>query len=369
MIKTYIQKIDRHTILQVAQTLLNLARKNVLATLGVLGLLFAVWFSFSKGKLPTVNANQITMPASSPFVHNISGIGFVEANSKNINIGSFEPGIVQKVLVKEGDHVEAKSPLFELDTRTAVMQVAIDDQEVKALEQSVEAAKATLGYAEDLYNRDKQLKEGVKSRSDIKKVEFDYKKALADLNGQKIKFEQARNKYTLSLIALDKLIIKAPVAGMILKTNLVEGEYISNTSQTPIIIMGSLKPLFVRVQIDENDVWRFEKGSKAVGFLRSNSRVSYPLTLVRFEPYALPKSQLSGDSRELVDTRIVELVYKIEANENSGDRAESPAKDASKDADKDVSKDTNKDVGASDTMDAILIGQQMDVFIETSKAG
>ncbi|MES2252145.1 MAG: HlyD family efflux transporter periplasmic adaptor subunit [Pseudomonadota bacterium] len=321
-------------LIDISKTTLVFARANILATCGVLGIITAIAFSFSKGKLPDIPANQMSLPASSPFKHAIAGIGFVEANSRNIDVGTFTSGIVQKIYVKEGDVVEAKAPLFELDTRSAILQVTIDEHEIKALEQCVEAAKATYGYAEDLHNRDQKLKDGVKSRSDIKKVEFEFQKALADLNTQKIKLEQARSKHALSMVALDKLIVKAPVAGIILKTYVNEGEYINENTQTPIMTMGNHKPLYVRVQIDENDVWRYEHKAKAVGFLRSNAADGYLLTCVRFEPYAMPKNQLSGNSKELIDTRIIEIVYKIE-----------------------------------NTHDDVLIGQQMDVFIETSKAG
>lgn len=322
------------TIVSLAKSTLHLARRNILATCGVLGLFTAIIVSFSKGKLAEIPANQLSLPASSPFKHAIAGIGFVEANTGNIDVGSFTSGIVQKIHVTEGDVVEANAPLFELDSRSARLQVAIDEHEIKALEHSVESAKATYGSAEDLYNRDKQLKDGVKSRSTIKKTEFDFQKALADLNAQKMRLEQARLKHALSLVALDKLIVKAPVAGLILKTYAHIGEYIKENTQTPIITMGNHKPLYVRVQIDENDVGRYEKGAKAVGFIRSSSAVMYPLTCVRFEPYALPKNKLSGDSTEKIDTRIVEIVYKIE-----------------------------------NTKDDVIIGQQMDVFIETSKVG
>lgn len=321
-------------IIDLVKITLHLARRNILATLGILGLLLAIIVSFSKGKLADIPANQISLPASSPFKHSIAGIGFVEANSRNIDVGSFTSGIVQKIYVKEGDVVEAKAPLFELDTRSARLQVVIDELEIKTHEHCVEAAKATYNSAEDLYNRDKQLKDGVKSRSLIKKVEFDYQKALADLNAQKRKLEQARNKHALSLIALDKLIVKAPVAGLILKTYIKEGEYIHENTQSEIITMGNHKPLYLRAQIDENDVSRYKHGAKAVGFIRSNSSISYPLTCVRFEPYAVPKNKLSGDSKEKVDTRIVEIVYKIE-----------------------------------NTKDDVIIGQQMDVFIEATKEG
>jgi hypothetical protein len=35
------------------------------------------------------------------------------------------------------------------------------------------------------------------------------------------------------------------------------------------------------------------------------------LEFVRFEPYVIPKKSLTGDSTERVDTRVLQLIYRI----------------------------------------------------------
>jgi hypothetical protein len=87
----------------------------------------------------------------------------------------------------------------------------------------------------------------------------------------------------------------------------------------------------VRVDIDENDAWRFNKNSRAVAFLRGNRDFKVNLTLAYVEPYVIPKKSLTGDSTERVDTRVLQALY-------SFDRKQLP----------------------------IYVGQQMDVFIEAA---
>ncbi len=115
-------------------SLLAFLKKNILLCLGIAGIVLSLWFSFSKGNLPDIPPNQLKMPPLSPFNHTVSGVGFVEGSSKNIGIGSYMPGIVQSVHVKEGDRVSAKQPLFELDTREALLDVANDELEVRLLQ-------------------------------------------------------------------------------------------------------------------------------------------------------------------------------------------------------------------------------------------
>jgi hypothetical protein len=99
------------------------------------------------------------------------------------------------------------------------------------------------------------------------------------------------------------------------------------------MVVGNVTPLAVRVDIDENDAWRVQPGTRATAILRGNSAVSFPLTFVKFEPYVIPKRSLTGESFERVDTRVLQVVF-------SFDKGALP----------------------------IYVGQLVDVFIETSAA-
>jgi HlyD family secretion protein len=65
------------------------------------------------------------------------------------------------------------------------------------------------------------------------------------------------------------------------------------------------------VDVDEHDAWRVRGGAQAVASPRGNGSIRIPLEFVRFEPYVIPKKSLTGDSTERVDTRVLQLIYRI----------------------------------------------------------
>jgi HlyD family secretion protein len=85
--------------------------------------------------------------------------------------------------------------------------------------------------------------------------------------------------------------------------------------------------------VEEHEASRVQSGARAIAAVRGNADLKTPLAFVRFEPFVVPKKSLTGDSTERVDTRVLQVIYKIE--------------------------DTNL---------PLFVGQQMDVFIDASKS-
>ncbi len=142
----------------------------------------------------------------------------------------------------------------------------------------------------------------------------------------------AKAQLNAALTQLERHTVHAPVAGEILQVNIRSGEYLSAaTMGMPPILMGDTQVLHVRVDIDENDAWRFSPGTSAIASLRGNAEVKTPVRFVRVEPYVVPKRSLTGGSSERVDTRVLQVLYAF-------DHDDLP----------------------------IFVGQQMDVFIETA---
>jgi hypothetical protein len=79
--------------------------------------------------------------------------------------------------------------------------------------------------------------------------------------------------------------------------------------QMPLILFRTVEPVYVRVNVDGNEAWRVGAKTAAIGYLRGNKEISTPLQFVRFEPYVLPKTSLTGDSTERADTRVLQVVY------------------------------------------------------------
>jgi multidrug resistance efflux pump len=125
--------------------------------------------------------------------------------------------------------------------------------------------------------------------------------------------EAARANLDASRTHLALHTVRAPIDGVVMAMDIRVGEFApASPTSTALIQFGNLNPLHVRVDIDENDAWRFEQGRKAVAFLRGNPAITVPLEFVRVEPFVRPKRSLTGESTERVDTRVLQIIYRFD---------------------------------------------------------
>jgi hypothetical protein len=67
----------------------------------------------------------------------------------------------------------------------------------------------------------------------------------------------------------------------------------------------------VRADVDEKDAWRVRPGARGVASVRGNAEMRYELSFIRIEPYVVPKRNLTGDSAERTDTRVLQVIYRL----------------------------------------------------------
>jgi multidrug efflux pump subunit AcrA (membrane-fusion protein) len=111
---------------------------------------------------------------------------------------------------------------------------------------------------------------------------------------------------------LDRLVVRALVAGRVLQVNVRPGEFVGTPANQPLVILGDIEKLHVRVDIDEYDIARFNQKAAATAFPRGSLQERYPLEFVRVEPFVVPKKSLTGDTTERVDTRVLQVIYEFD---------------------------------------------------------
>jgi multidrug efflux pump subunit AcrA (membrane-fusion protein) len=229
----------------------------------------------------------------------VAALGVVEPSSETIAVAAQLSGVVRAVIVKPGDDVARGAPLFRLDSR--------------AVEARLGAARAALRVAQ-IDARDAQARAGLFSNiSDARAVSADEKdraRYAADRAAATVGLRAAEVQELETELA--QLTVRAPIDGRVLRVNVRPGEFApAGPSESPLIALGDVSPLHVRVQIDEEDAARVAAGAKAEGALRGDNARRVGLQFVRFEPQATPKRNLNGGA-ERIDTRVIEAIYAFE---------------------------------------------------------
>ena len=112
---------------------------------------------------------------------------------------------------------------------------------------------------------------------------------------------------------LDRCIARAPIDAQILRIDARPGQYAAaGPGAKTQMTLGDLDPLYIRVDIDELDAWRFSDKGKAIASLRGGRQASFPVSFVRRVPLVLPKKTLSGENAERIDTRVLQVIYVFE---------------------------------------------------------
>ena len=266
---------------------------------------------------------EATTPPSPPpvssYAQTVAAVGLVETSTENIAVGTEIAGVVTNINVDVGSRVSRGDPLFSIDSRATRAELATRQAAV----QVAEAALAEAKYQLELGNRLTDQK--VLSVEENKNRGFAAQKAEAEL-------AQARAQLESIEIDLERLTVRAPVDGQVLQVKVHLGEFApTGALPTPLILLGSVDKLHVRVDVEEHEAWRVQPEAKASAAVRGNADLKTPLSFVRFEPFVVPKKSLTGDSTERVDTRVLQVIYRIEDNDLP-----------------------------------LFVGQQMDVFIDAS---
>jgi len=287
--------------------------------LPLLGILAALWATFSVAR--TRPHRQRTEPPAPPpvsdFPRTVAAVGLVEASTENISVGTPLGGVVARVFVTAGDVVTAGRPLFELDTRHLRA-----DLEVKR--QAVAVARARSAVAEarrDDLKRQLEFAEQVKDRRAISAEEVTRRRSAVETAGAEVReaaaqLAAAESQAEAARVEIERSTVRAPIDAEVLQVKLRVGEFApAAPTPAPLIVLGRSQPLHVRVDVDEHEGWRVRPGAAATGHLRGNAELKTPLRFVRFEPFVIPKRSLTGDSTERVDTRVLQVIYRVERDD------------------------------------------------------
>ena len=355
---------------------MNRILKNVVSIATVLAaiLMFAVAISFIRKNTPHESTTEIrNVPPTAPGTvlavkrtrdkASIGGVGIAEPVGEATVIGSQLPGVVEEVFVSPGMTVQKGTVLLRLDRRAAAADVGVAEADlagerakleelqaqIQMLQARLEAAMATYQQSvssEQFSKRDYDRAQSVRQSSAYSEEEVDDRRMKWEISQAKSKESEAlvrEAQAKLDMIAgrpiaasievqraavvqaeanlqraktnLELRTIIAPSQGTVLSVKIRAGEFIpASILPNPLITLGVIDPLHLRVDIDESEIPRFSPTAKAFASVRGRPEVLVPIEYVRTEPLVIPKRSLTGSVSERVDTRVMQVIYSVDPN-------------------------------------------------------
>jgi HlyD family secretion protein len=276
--------------------------------------------------------------------------GRVEPKSGEIRIAAAVAGRIGEVLVGVNDKVFAGEPLIRVEdgeararVATAEAQIALrkrarNDQSTSsraaerrraedwvadaeqgvfdaqsAVDQTVIAKRAGRGSDADLataraaMSREQDRRK--QRQSELRTLEDDKNTPLPTLNEGQLNV--ARAELLLAQAGIEKLTIRAPMAGTVLQVNAKPGELATSSAAKPLLLIGDISALRVRAELDERDFGEIKIGQPAMVRAPAFRGREFAGKVSSIAPLVDAGRINARDQRGLTDVRVVEVLVDL----------------------------------------------------------
>src|SRR5690242_13711234 len=275
--------------------------------------------------------------------------GVVEPRSGEVKIAAPVVGRVSAVMVKTNDRVSVDDPLICLDDEGARARVASAQAQAamrekarneksagkaasrRNAEDAVAEAEAALIDARNSFDnavRARRTGNGSdptvsaarsawiraqdnleRERAQLRKVEAQSGTPLpTQLEGQ---LNIARSDLRIAIAELEKLTIRAPIAGTVLKVDVRSGEVAAPSLPQPLLLLGDLSHLRVRAELDEHNTGKINVGDAVTVRAEAFRGQTFRGQVAAVAPLVQPARLAAPGSRNLTDFNVNEVIVDL----------------------------------------------------------
>lgn len=244
---------------------------------------------------------QVSLKVDDPALHGVAANGEIEPLGDEILLASEVPGVLASVEVKEGQTVKVGDVLVTFRAQLERAQQGAAEADLKAARARAELARKSRDRTQRL-SRDKAATQEEVDRAD----------STLALETAQVSAAEARVEQTKA--ALERMTVRAPADGEILKIHFKVGEYYNPVSGNPLLVMGDILQLRVRVELDERDLARIKVGTSGFFVADAFGDRKFSFTVTDLGRRMGRKELQSDDPRERNDTRVLDIYGKVEGS-------------------------------------------------------
>ncbi|HEY1606768.1 MAG TPA: efflux RND transporter periplasmic adaptor subunit [Allosphingosinicella sp.] len=211
------------------------------------------------------------------------------APTVQVNVGSEESGLVDRVYVQNNDRVTKGQPLAQLDLSRLRDALVESQATLQAAVATVAQDRATVAQTRANLAREQQVYKlsggKVPSLTELDTAKADYARAIANVAQAEAQVAQARAAVSTNRTNLTKGTIYAPVTGVVLSRQVEPGQTVAASFNvaTLFTIAQDLSSMKLQVKVDEADVGELHAGALATFTVDAYPSRSFPATVTRVD--------------------------------------------------------------------------------------
>lgn len=272
-------------------------RKIIIPALAIIGITFGLFMVYWGSREP--EAPPILFdPPTPPYDYYVAGEGLIESLNESIEVGVPFPDLVWEHYAHVGDTVTKGMPLFKLDTRQQEANMIVALQELEEAKTRLQNATQQFSYFQRLSDK------SAVSEQEYTRAHYTQQEATDAVHTAQARVDSIKT-------TIERAIIRSPIDGKVLQENVHIGEVanINPFDRERLMVIGSTGLVQIRINIAEENAWRVMPKAPGIAYVRGNTAINFPLQFRYIEPYIVEKQALSGLDSDLVDTRVLQIIY------------------------------------------------------------
>ncbi|RYZ46057.1 MAG: HlyD family efflux transporter periplasmic adaptor subunit, partial [Sphingobacteriales bacterium] len=252
---------------------------------------------------------SLKQETTTPVAGNISESVYASGVVKSKNQYQLFPkvsGVVQRVLVTEGDVVKAGQTLMEIESEQAQLsaenaRIAAEYSKVGANTEKLSEVQATINLSRKAMQNDSVLlvrqrnlwKQNIGTRVELEQRELAYQNSKTNFKSALLRYrdlkkqlefsaKQSQTNLQISRSRAEDFKVKSETDGRVYSILREQGEMV--TPQSPVAVMGDANGFLLELQVDEYDISRVKPGQKVLLHLDSYKDQVFEAVVAKINP-------------------------------------------------------------------------------------